>query len=62
MMIDNALNMEYNSQRELLVIPEYGQIIQRLILHAKSIEDDEKCQVYVERMVAFDKDKIINLT
>jgi len=38
MMIDNALNMEYNSQRELLIIPEYGRNVQRLILHAKSID------------------------
>ena len=51
MMIDNALNMEYNSQRELLVIPEYGRNVQRLILHAKTIEDDEMRQAFVERMI-----------
>ncbi len=50
-MIDNALNMEYNSQRELLVIPEYGRNVQRLILHAKTIDDDEKRQAFVERMI-----------
>lgn len=51
MMIDNALHMEYNSQREPLIIPEYGRNVQRLILHAKTIDDDEKRQAFVERMV-----------
>jgi len=51
MMIDNDLHMEYNSQRELLVIPEYGRNVQRLILHAKTIEDDEKRQAFIERMI-----------
>ena len=51
MMIDNQLNMEYNSQRELLSIPEYGRNVQRLILHAKTIEDDEERQAFVEKMV-----------
>lgn len=50
-MIDNALNMEYNSQRELLIIPEYGRNIQRLILHAKAIEDDEERQLFVEKVL-----------
>ncbi|MEM6316368.1 MAG: DUF4290 domain-containing protein [Bacteroidota bacterium] len=43
--------MEYNSQRELLVIPEYGRNVQRLILHAKTIEDDEERQAFIEKMV-----------
>jgi len=51
MMVDNYLNMEYNSQRELLIIPEYGRNIQRLILHSKSIEDDEERQEFVEKVV-----------
>ncbi len=51
MMIDNALNMEYNSQREFLAIPEYGRNVQRLLLHAKTIEDNEERQLFVERMV-----------
>ena len=50
-MVDNALHMEYNSQREPLVIPEYGRNVQRLILHAKTIEDDELRQAFVERMI-----------
>ena len=50
-MVDNHLNMEYNSQRELLIIPEYGRNIQRLILHSKSIEDDEERQEFVEKVL-----------
>jgi len=51
MMVDNYLNMEYNSQRELLIIPEYGRNIQRLILHGKSLEDEEERQHFIERVV-----------
>ena len=50
-MVNNVLNMEYNSQREFLAIPEYGRNIQRLILHAKNIEDDEERQAFIEKMV-----------
>ncbi len=32
------LDMEYNSQMEELIIPEYGRNVQRLIFHAKTIE------------------------
>lgn len=51
MMVDNYLNMEYNSQRELLIIPEYGRNIQRLILHGKSIEDEQEKQEFIEKVV-----------
>ena len=51
MMVDNQLNMEYNSQRELLIIPEYGRNIQRLIIHGRDIEDDEERQEFIERIV-----------
>jgi len=34
--------MEYNSQRERLIIPEYGRKVQDLIEFAKKIEDREK--------------------
>jgi len=34
--------MEYNSQRERLIIPEYGRNVQDLIEFAKTIEDREK--------------------
>ena len=34
--------MEYNSQREPLIIPEYGRNIQKMVDYAKTIEDREK--------------------
>ena len=50
-MVDNELNMEYNSQREPLIIPEYGRNIQRMILHARGIDNDEMRQAYIEKMI-----------
>ena len=43
--------MEYNSNRELLIIPEYGRNVQKLINHAKQIENKEERQFFVERVV-----------
>ena len=43
--------MEYNSQMEELIIPEYGRNVQRLIFHAKTIEDDAIRQKFVERII-----------
>jgi len=43
--------MEYNSSREKLIIPEYGRNVQKLVLHAKTIEDDDERQRYIERIV-----------
>lgn len=47
----NELNMTYNSQREDLVIPEYGRNVQMLINYAKTIEDPAYRQAFVERLV-----------
>ena len=44
-------NMEYNSQKELLEIPEYGRNIQMLIKHALTIEDPIYRQSFVEQVV-----------
>lgn len=46
-----SLDMEYNSQREKLVIPEYGRNIQKLINYAKTIDDPAKKQRFVEEIV-----------
>ncbi len=35
-------NLEYNTEREHLIIPEYGRHIQRMVNHALSIEDREE--------------------
>jgi Domain of unknown function (DUF4290) len=43
--------LEYNSARERLLLPEYGRNIQKLIQHAKELEDPEKRQWYVETLI-----------
>jgi hypothetical protein len=45
------LDMEYNSQMEELIMPEYGRNVQRLIFHAKTIENDEYRQRFVEQII-----------
>ena len=47
-----AHKMEYNSQRDNLVIAEYGRNIQNLLNYVVNIEDDEERQNYANRMVA----------
>jgi len=47
-----AHKMEYNSQRDNLVIAEYGRNIQNLLNHVITIEDAEERQKYADRMVA----------
>lgn len=42
---------DYNTQKDHLVIREYGRNTQNLINHAKTIEDREQRQAYVERIV-----------
>ena len=43
--------MEYNSAREDLIIPEYGRNVQKLINHAKTIEDPAYRQKFIEAIV-----------
>ena len=39
-------NLEYNTEREKLIIPEYGRHLQKMINHAVTIEDrDERNKV-----------------
>lgn len=47
----NAINMEYNSQKEELTISEYGRNIQEMIKYAKTIEKDDLRQAFIERIV-----------
>ena len=44
--------MEYNSQKDTLIISEYGRNVQNLINYAKTVEDKELRQNYAERIVA----------
>jgi hypothetical protein len=46
-----SLSLEYNSQRDKLVIPEYGRHIQKLIKHATQIEHDEERQQFTATVV-----------
>lgn len=45
------LRMEYNSERELLVISEYGRSVQDLVNFAKKIENVEEKQAYFNEIV-----------
>lgn len=46
-----SLDMEYNSSRELLIFPEYGRNIQKLIRHAKTIDNVAMKQQFIEIIV-----------
>lgn len=37
-----TFDLEYNSERSNLIIPEYGRHLQKLVSHCVSIEDDEE--------------------
>lgn len=43
--------LEYNSERENLIISEHGRHVQKLINHAKTIEDKDKRQSFVESVI-----------
>ena len=43
--------MEYNSQKEDIIIPEYGRNVQQLVEEAKKIENPEERQAFAERVV-----------
>lgn len=42
---------DYNTQKDALLIREYGRNTQNLINHAKTIEDPEERQAYIEEIV-----------
>lgn len=44
-------NLEYNTQKVQLIIPEYGRNVQNLIEYAKTIEDDVERQHFAEAIV-----------
>ena len=47
----SQLNMEYNSQMELMKISEYGRNVHNLIMHCKTIEDKAHRQAFAERII-----------
>lgn len=50
-MLSTANGLEYNSSRENLTISEYGRHVQKLIKHAKTIEDKVERQAFVEAVI-----------
>jgi hypothetical protein len=44
-------DIEYNSERVNMIIPEYGRNVQKLVDHAKTIEDKTKRQSFVEAVI-----------
>ena len=45
--------MEYNTEREQLIIPEYGRHVQTMINHAAAITDKAEQQKCVDAIIAF---------
>ena len=45
-------NLEYNTERSQLIIPEYGRHFQKMVDHAVSIEDDEERNRVAQSIVA----------
>lgn len=45
------LNMEYNSELEKLIVPEYGRHVQNLIAYNKTLEDKTKRQEFAEQVI-----------
>ena len=45
--------MEYNTEREHLIIHEYGRHVQRMIAHATSLTDKAEQQKCVDAIIAF---------
>ena len=45
--------MEYNTEREQLIIPEYGRHVQKMINHATSLSDKIEQQKCVDAIITF---------
>ncbi len=43
--------MDYNSQRERLVLPEYGRLVQQMVDYALTVEDKSQRQAIAEAIV-----------
>ncbi len=48
----NIEGLDYNTQREKLVLPEYGREIQKMVNHALTIEDRNERQHCAETIIA----------
>lgn len=47
----NKIGMEYNSNRDHLIIPEYGRNVQKMIHYARKVEDSAERQAYIEKII-----------
>ncbi|MBU6342702.1 MAG: DUF4290 domain-containing protein [Bacteroidetes bacterium] len=47
----NTIDIQYNTDKELIRFPEYGRSIQEMLQYAKSIEDRHKRQKTVEAII-----------
>ena len=45
--------MEYNTDRDELIIPEYGRHVQKMVAHATSLEDKEEKTKCVQSIIQF---------
>lgn len=46
-----TFDLEYNSERETLIIPEYGRHIQKLVDHCVAIEDEKERTIMAEAII-----------
>ena len=46
------VSVDYNTEREKLLLPEYGRCVQQMVDHAKSLEDKEERQRCATTIVA----------
>jgi Domain of unknown function (DUF4290) len=46
-----TLDMEYNSQKDEVVVPEYGRNVQNMIRYVKEVEDPRARQILVEKII-----------
>ena len=45
--------MKYNTEREKLIIPEYGRHVQKMVAHATTIRDPKEKKKCVEAIISF---------
>ena len=55
--LEERKTLEYNTDRDHLVLPEYGRHLQRMANSIKKLEDPEEQRAYIERSI----DMIIQL-
>ena len=51
-MIQEVAQIEYNTERPKLIIPEYGRHIQKMVDHAIAIEDKEERNKIAKSIIA----------